>query len=99
MIRFVSCALMAAGLVACGGGDFCTADVSTLAGTWEVSVGSGGNVDTAILTIDDEGNVNLDTEQDDDWACDLTDDHLCALRVHCEEKGGSGEFTFSLTKK
>jgi hypothetical protein len=98
MLRFIACGVMAAGLVACGGGDLCAEDVSVLSGTWEVSVVSNGDVEKAFLVIDDEGNVNVDTDNDD-WTCDLVSDQLCALSVHCEEKGGSGEFTVSLTKK
>lgn len=99
MVRFGICLAMAAALAACGGGDFCALDVGSIAGTYEVSFVAGGDSSGATVIIDDDGNVSLDTQGDDDWACDLVRDQVCDLNVHCKEQGGSNEFNFTLKRK
>lgn len=96
MMKFAAGVAMAAGLVACGG-DFCGSDVSSLSGTWEVSITADNDTVSGKVVIDDAGNVSLTTSEGDGWDCDLVDDQLCALKVHCSQ--GNDDFTLSLTKK
>ena len=96
MMKLAAFVMMSAGLVACGG-DICSAEVGSLAGTWEFTIGSGTNTDGATLVIDEDGSLTLTTDSGDGWQCDLVNDALCALKVHCTQ--GNDDFTLTLTKK
>ncbi len=83
----------------CGAGDFCSSDVSVLAGTWQVTLSSGGDAELATVVIDENGDVSVTASGSYAWSCDLTQDQVCDLEVHCAEVGGTGEFTFALQRK
>lgn len=95
MKRLTICAAALA-LAGCGG-DFCSSDVGTLAGTWEVVLDVGGDKSTASVTIDESGDVKVTTSDGTGWSCDLLDDALCALKIHCV--AGNDDFTLTLTRK
>ena len=52
-----------------------------------------------IVWMDENGNVDVETSQDDPWECSVVSGELCDLEIHCEQVGGDAEFTMSLRRQ